>query len=140
MTVIIAILYQIYEASKVKKFKTQNNWRIPRWFGRENGNNVARTRNCCCWPSSPGLNVLFFCHSHLIWRTEENSFCEKINCNLGKFAEVLNNHKYVQRINNVETMGRGGEGRGGIGPFLSEHNFTNGLEVLKYPFKMELPT
>ena len=88
----------------------------------------------------PWLKRALFCHSHLIWRTEENSFCEKINCNLGKFAEVLNNHKYVQRINNVETMGRGGEGRGGIGPFLSEHNFTNGLEVLKYPFKMELPT
>ena len=23
------------------------------WLGRENEENVARTRNCCGWPSSP---------------------------------------------------------------------------------------
>ena len=26
--------------------------RISRWLGRENEENVARTRNCCGWPSS----------------------------------------------------------------------------------------
>ena len=29
--------------------------RISRWLGRENEENVARTRNCCGWPSSPPL-------------------------------------------------------------------------------------
>ena len=31
--------------------------RISRWLGRENLENVARTINCCGWPSSPRVSV-----------------------------------------------------------------------------------
>ncbi len=42
--------------------------RISMWFGRENGENVVRTRDWCGWPSSPhpplkhNLYILSFCH------------------------------------------------------------------------------
>jgi len=37
--------------------ETNRRTRIPRWLGRENEEYVARTRNCCGWPSSPPLPV-----------------------------------------------------------------------------------
>jgi len=46
---------KIVLSSIIGNVLTQNNRRkrIPRWLGRENEENVARTRNCCGWPSSP---------------------------------------------------------------------------------------
>ena len=42
-------------SSRIRIFSTHNKrrTRILRWFGRENEDNVARTRSCCGWPSSP---------------------------------------------------------------------------------------
>ena len=31
--------------------------RILRWLGQENEKNVARTKNCCGWPSSPSFTI-----------------------------------------------------------------------------------
>ena len=39
-----------YRIRHVKKIRRT---RISRWLGRENKENVARTTNCCGWPSSP---------------------------------------------------------------------------------------
>jgi len=41
-------------------FLTQNNLRkrIPRWFGRENEENVVWTRDWCGWPFSPRCSVV----------------------------------------------------------------------------------
>jgi len=70
MDVIIAILKSTHIACpEVARFLKNSfmfeNWKhnnrktkIPRWLGRENGKNVARTRNCCGLPSSPGPTLL----------------------------------------------------------------------------------
>ena len=53
-------LKKIVLSSRIRNFKTQNNrrTRISRWLGRENEENVARTRNCCGWPFLPCSSVV----------------------------------------------------------------------------------
>ena len=57
--VIIAILQSIHilcpKVGRIYK-------RIPRWLEQENEDNVAWTRNCCGWPSSPRQHLDLFSH------------------------------------------------------------------------------
>ena len=49
----IKIFQKIFVSGKVGHL-TQYYWNwISRWLGRENEENVAKTRYCCNWPSSP---------------------------------------------------------------------------------------
>ena len=45
----------MYLFSRIGHFKKNNieRTRISRWFGRENEENVVRTKDWCGWPSSP---------------------------------------------------------------------------------------
>ena len=64
---------EIVLSSRIGNFLSQNNrrTRIPRWLGRENEENVARTRNCCGWPSSflhsfDSFTFYMFCLSNFV--------------------------------------------------------------------------
>ena len=48
-------LLKMYLFSRIGHFKKNNieRTRISMWFGRENDENVVRTRDWCGWPSSP---------------------------------------------------------------------------------------
>ena len=80
---------KIVLSSRIGNFSTQNNrrTRIPRWLGRENEENVARTRNWCGWPSShlytspPFLKLLFTLkHSECkFWWVSPGSILSKNN-------------------------------------------------------------
>ena len=45
--------------------------RIPNWLGRENEENVVRTRYFCGWPSSPQLTTFLFTCKLDVWRKLE---------------------------------------------------------------------
>ena len=52
---ILTMLYSLTWPDWTQKKNIFKWTRISRWLGRENEENMARTRNCCGWPSSVPL-------------------------------------------------------------------------------------
>ena len=74
------LLFSPFSLSPLGPSKQNNigRTRISRWLGRENKENVARTKNCCGWPSFPRVHMTYkMCSSDLIrnvciWPTKDH--------------------------------------------------------------------
>ena len=77
-------LLKIVLSSRNRNFSTHNKrrTRISRWFGREKEENLARTRSCCGWPSSPrkgqwlAVSYLVYLSSSIVKANCQNQYCQ----------------------------------------------------------------